>query len=81
VYEGTLRCLHRFESQSLLIVIGSKNAELSLVGLREFLVFREEGEGGGGVRDVVVEVGCGVDVQCRRQLGVALKLEAFVVAV
>jgi hypothetical protein len=60
--ERTLRSLHRFESQSLLVGVSGKDAELTLVGLGKFWVFGEEGEGWLRVGDVVVEVGCWVDV-------------------
>lgn len=81
VEEGTLLGLHWLEAESLFFFVCCKDAEFAFLGLGEFGKFAEEVECCGGVGDMVVSVSSRIDVQRRGELSVALKLEAFVIAI
>ena len=62
--ERALRCFHRLEAQSLLLLISGKNAEFSFVLLRELGVLAEESESLRGVGYEIVSMGGGIDIKC-----------------
>jgi hypothetical protein len=72
--------LHRFKPHTLLFLISCENAELALVLLSELLVCGKEGEGSGGVGDMVVCMSGRINVERGREESVPLKPFAFIVA-
>jgi hypothetical protein len=65
VNEGALRSLHRLKSQSLLLLIGREDSELSFMGLAEFWNILEELESLRRIWDMIIHVRSRIDVERR----------------
>jgi hypothetical protein len=72
--------LHRLKPHTFLFLISCKDAELALVLLCELWVGGKEGEGSGGVGDMVVCMSGRINVERGREESVSLKPFAFIVA-
>lgn len=80
VDEGAVVGWHRFEAETLFVSIRGEDAEFTFLRLGPYGEFVVLLEGGGGVGDMVVLVGFGVNVKCECEFAVALEACTFVVA-
>jgi hypothetical protein len=80
VQKGALMGLHGLKTEALLLWCRGENTELALLFLGPFDILAEPLESEIGIRNMVIRVGAGVDVQCLSELSVPLQTETFVVA-
>jgi hypothetical protein len=80
VQKGALMGLHGLEAEAFLLWCRGEDAELALLFLGPFDILAEPLESEIGVRDMIVGVRAGVDVECLGELAVPLETETFVVA-
>lgn len=80
VKKGPLLGLHGLESQALFLRLASEHAELTLLRLGPLHTGLEKLEGFVRVRDMIIGVGCGVNIESSSESSIALQPQTLFVA-